>query len=390
MRSVLTINLLAVTALVAGCGGSDPTTPPLRVVRDDPSGVPMAGLTAAEEEVFDRGDALFAHEYRATQGLGPLYIRASCESCHGSDGRGPGFVERAIVVGADGYTPVTDQSTVPYGPVLRPFYVAPATRGVTLPDGVPNVLRSTRVGPPVFGRGAMEAVDASELDRVAREESAAGRVHGRVARLADGRVGRFGLKARVATLLDFAADAFRGDMGLTSPTFPDEVPNPDGVTDDQRPGVDLDQRALDDVGAYLRALAIPRREGLTDAGRAAFERARCGDCHTPTLRTSPTAQPAVLAGTAVDVYTDMLLHDMGAGLADGAAEGDAGPRDWRTAPLMGLRFARAYLHDGRARTLDDAVRMHRGDGSDANGSVDAYAALSETERAALLAFLQRL
>jgi CxxC motif-containing protein (DUF1111 family) len=388
----MTPRALALAAALAatGCGGGDGPAP-LRLVLDDPTDAPMRGLSADEQAGFDRGDALFARQYLPTQGLGPVFVRASCASCHAADGRGPGFVERAIAVGADGYTPAPDQSVMPFGPVVRPYFVAPATRGVEAPaEGTPGLLRSVRVGPAVFGRGWIEAVDESEPARVAAAQGLAGRVHGRVPRLADGRLGRFGLKARIATLEEFAADAFRGDMGLTSPLAPTEVANAEGLADDQRPGVDLDQASVGDVGAYLRALALPRREGIDPRGRALFERARCSDCHVPALRTRADARPAVLASTEAEIYSDLLLHDMGAGLADGVAEGAAGPRDWRTAPLIGLRFFRSMLHDGRARSLEEAVRMHRGDESEANGSVDAFEALPAADRAALLDFVGRL
>ncbi|MEZ4411196.1 MAG: di-heme oxidoredictase family protein, partial [Polyangiales bacterium] len=311
-------------------------------MRDDPTDLPVAGLSPDEAARFDRGDARFSQVFRASQGLGPVYIRASCAACHAGDGRGPGFVERAVAVGPDGYTPLEGSSAFPYGPVLRPYYLPPATRGVE-PDEGAELLRSTRVGPPVFARGWIAAVSDEAIVAAAEREAREGRVRGRVARLDDGRVGRFGLKARVATLEAFTADAFVSDMGLTSPARPVEVPNAEGVTDDARPGVDLTADDIDDVSFYVRALALPRREGLTDAGRAAFARAGCADCHAPSLATRPDARPAVMAGASAELYSDLLLHDMGVGLADGAREGAAGPRDWRTAPLVGLRFARRLM-----------------------------------------------
>ncbi len=391
LRPGATATAVALLAALSGCGEAPGPATPLRVVREDPTDVPMRGLSPDEQSGFDRGDVFFARQYLPSQGLGPLYVRASCASCHASDSRGPGFVERAIAVGRDGYTPAPDQSLMPFGPVVRPYFVPPATRGLDAPpDETPGLLRSLRLGPAVFGRGWIEAIDDSELLRLADEEARAGRVHGRVPRLADGRIGRFGLKSRVATLEEFAADAYRGDMGLTSPLFPAEVPNADGLTDDQRPGVDLDLQTVRDVGAYLRALAMPRREGLDARGRDLFERSRCADCHAPSLRTRADARPAPLASTDAAIYSDLLLHDMGASLADGSVEGAAGPRDWRTAPLMGLRFFRSFLHDGRARSIEEAVRMHRGEGSEANASVDAFEALAASDRAALLDHVGRL
>jgi CxxC motif-containing protein (DUF1111 family) len=391
MRVLITTVFFVALAALVGCSGDPEATPPLRLVREDPTNLPLRGLTDEEQAGFTRGDVLFDREYLPSQGLGPVYIRTSCASCHARDGRGPGLVERAIEVGEDGFTPLPVQAAMPYGPVLRPYYVAPATRSIDVVAGsTARLLRSVRIGPAVFGRSWMEAIDEAEVVRVAADEARVGRVHGRVPRLADGRLGRFGLKSRVATLEDFAADAFRGDMGLTSPVFPTEVANPDGLTDDGRPGVDLTMDTVRDVGAYVAALAIPRREGLTAEGRAAFERARCSDCHTPSMRTRADARPRVLSSANAEVFTDMLLHDMGRELADGSAEAGAGPRDWRTAPLMGLRHFRSFLHDGRARTLEEAVRLHGGDGSDANDSVAAFDRLSPTDRALLLDYVGRL
>lgn len=384
------VALVSAVALLGGCGDAASSGPALMLRGDDPSNLPMAALTREERASFDRGDPIFARVFRESQGLGPVYIRASCASCHASDGRGPGAVERVLAVEADGYTPRADQSVMPWGPVLRPFFVAPATRGVDAPERDEGVLRSRRVGPAVFGRGWMEAVDPAELARLAWEQARGGELRGRVPWLPDGSLGRFGLKSRVATLEGFAADALRGDMGITSPALPDEVPNPDGLRDDARPGVDVGAEVVRDLGGYLQGLAMPARRALNPLGRSVFERIGCAGCHAPALATRADAPVRATRGARAEVYTDMLLHDMGAGLADGSAEGAAGPRDWRTAPLIGLRFFRAYLHDGRARTLDDAARMHRGEGSEANASVDRYEALPDPERAALLAFIQAL
>lgn len=360
------------------------------MVGDDPSDQPLASLTPEEQRRFDEGDALFDRAFREVQGLGPVYIRTSCAACHEADGRGPGAVERYIAVEPDGFTPSRDQSAMPWGPVVRPFYASPATRGVTAPTPATGLLASRRVGPAVFGRGWMEAIDDREIERVAMEQPRGSPLRGRVPRLADGRIGRFGLKSRVVTLEEFSADALRGDMGITSPLFPEEVPNPEGISDDARPGLDVGTDVVRALGGYVAGLAIPRRVTSDPLGRSAFERAGCAGCHVPSLATRADAPIAAMRSARAEVYSDMLLHDMGASLADGSVEGAAGPRDWRTAPLMGLRFFRAYLHDGRARTLDDAVRMHRGDGSEANDSVDRYAALPEPERRALIAFLQTL
>jgi CxxC motif-containing protein (DUF1111 family) len=373
-----------VLAGLAGCG------PELRMVGADPTDLPVSMLTAAQRAQFDEGDALFERPFRASEGLGPVYIRASCAACHADDGRGPGSVQRLAALDGNGDPLRDSMALLPFGSVVRPEYVPPATRGVLAPED-PRVFRSLRIGPAVFGRGWIEAVQESEVERLAMEQRASGGpVHGRVARLMDGRLGRFGVKARIATLREFAADAFRGDMGLTSSLFATEVPNPDGLTDDARPGVDLTDAQIDAVGLYVSAIAMPARMIADPSANALFERAQCAQCHVPSLATRADYPLAAIAGQRAEIYSDLLLHDMGKSLADGIAEAGAGPRDWRTAPLIGMRFSRTFLHDGRASTIDEAIRAHGGEGSEANDSVRAYEALSQGERERLVAFVRSL
>lgn len=389
LRTGINISLSLSALALAACAAE----PPLMVVREDPTGLPLADLTADERAAFDRGDAIFERTFRDTQGLGPVYIRAACSACHEADAKGPGAVTRMAVVEADGLTMAADQtSLLPWGPVVRPLFTAGATRGITPPGDAPAVRVSRRVGPAVFGRGWIEAVDDAEIERLAAAQAAAGGpVRGLVPRLSDGRIGRFGVKARVATLEEFAADAFQGDMGLTSPLRPTELPNPDGLADDESPGIDLPADAVRDAAAYVRLLAMPRRDGLTEPGRALFASTGCAACHAPALRTRADYPVAALAGRDAEIYSDLLLHAMGTDLADGLREGTAaGEQHWRTAPLIGVRHLRNYLHDGRATTVEQAVQLHRGPGSEANASVDAFDALSAADRAALLDFVGRL
>jgi CxxC motif-containing protein (DUF1111 family) len=267
---------------------------------------------------------------------------------------------------------------------------------------------SLRVGPPVLGRGYLEAVGDAEIVRAADAQAGRGDgVHGRVGyvvygsepnpdptfnphRKGDLVIGRFGMKARIATIDEFTADALQGDMGITSPLRPTEIPNPDGLTDDLKPGIDVTAESVNRRAMYVRLTAIPRRAGLTGEGRALFESAGCAVCHAPSMRTRPDYPIALLAGIDAPVFTDLLLHDMGGGLADGVAEGGAGARDWRTAPLIGLRFDKAYLHDGRARTVEEAILLHDGDGSEAASSIARFRALSPSDHDTLLAFVRAL
>ncbi len=189
------------------------------------------------------------------------------------------------------------------------------------------------------------------------------------------------MKARIATLDDFVADAFQGDMGMTTPMRPTEPPNPDGLTDDDKPGVDLDLAHVTRVAFYLRRIAIPRRVGLTDRGAALFAQVNCSVCHAPSLKTSANYPIAQLAGIDAPVFTDMLLHDMGPALADGMTDGTSGSADWRTAPLIGERFSKTFLHDGRVTTIEAAILAHDGE---AKGAAEAFAALPADDQAALV------
>jgi CxxC motif-containing protein (DUF1111 family) len=382
----MSLSLVALV-LVASCAD----VPAYRVVGEDPTDIPVAGSTAEDVDLFVRGDALFNATYRPSQGLGPLFVRSSCQSCHAEAGRGPGAAIRMSAVEADGFTRARDQGAFPWGDQARPQFTADATRGVQVPEEAPGILVSWRLGPAVFGRGWIEAVEDAEIERVEQEQAArGGAVSGRIHRLPDGSIGRFGLKARIATLEEFTADAFLTEMGLTTTRRPTELPNPDGLVDDLRPGVDIGDDVVRQVTGYVRRLAIPRRRGRDDQGGAFFERVGCVDCHTPTLRTRADYPLAPLAGTEAWIYSDLLLHDMGTGLADGIVEGRATEREWRTSPLIGVRFQRSYLHDGRARTVEEAIRMHWTPGSEAIRSVNLFASLRPDERRALVEFVRGL
>jgi CxxC motif-containing protein (DUF1111 family) len=389
----------------AGAGDGGAPAPPSDAVDQ-----PLAAATDAQLAVFHRGDALFDHDFTSVDGLGPLYIRQSCGSCHALAGKGPGLVQKMAVVGADGTTPLADQGALPYGHTVRPYVAAtgrtpilPPTSG--LPDGGQLKL-TVRIGPALWGRGYLEAIDdASILAQQAAQAQRSDGIRGRVNRVAyhsqpnpDTRyhqhqpgeanlVGRFGLKARNATLDDFAADAFQGDMGITSPLRPSELPNPDGAADDDLPGVDVDAGTVNDAAEYMRLLAIPERASPDPRGLQLFSQARCDVCHAPSLRTRADYPVPQLAGVDAPLYTDVLLHDLGPELADGLTDESALSGEWRTAPLVGVRLQRNYLHDGRAATVEQAIRLH---GGQAAGARDAFAALSDEDRAALLAFVRGL
>jgi CxxC motif-containing protein (DUF1111 family) len=408
------LTLLAFLALghLAACSDGDDDGPPIVIGTGDPSDQPINHTPEEWIREFDRGDELFDLALRNADGLGPLYTRVSCGGCHAEASRGPGLVLKMSVVEADGITPAADQSMLGYGHTVHPLVTAGATTPIVPPEGVASVHVSTRVGPPVFGRGYMEAIPDAEIERVAAEQ--AGRddgIHGRVNYVAyasqpnpdtrfhtyqpgDQVIGRFGLKARIATLDDFAADALAGDMGITSPLRPVEFANPDGLVDDDKPGIDVTIESVNFRANYTRLLAIPRRDKTVVTGKGAtlFESTRCAVCHQPSMRTRADYPVPTLADVDAPVYSDLLIHDMGDDLADGlgTTDGDANAREWRTAPLIGIRFSRTYLHDGRADNLRDAVLAHDSAGSEAHDSITRFLALPDVDQQLLLDFVDAL
>lgn len=389
----------------AACVEDVASTEPLPQITEDPSDSPLRDLSPALEKLFLAGDAAFEARVFPAQGLGPLYIRAACASCHAADGKGPGFVQKMAAFDDDGLP-----LALPTGNTVRPFLEAGATTPILPPtDG--NIVLSVRIGPAVFGRGFIEAIDddvivAGETAQQGRDDGISGRVHRvdwqseanpdtSIHSYAPGTtnlVGRFGLKARIATLDEFTADAFQGDMGVTSPLRPSEPQNPDGIEDDLREGVDTDADTVNAVATYMRLLAIPRRTAIDDADAAValFENVRCAVCHVPSMPTSTTWPLLPLAGKDAAIFSDLLLHDMGEGLKDEIVDHDASGREWKTAPLMGLRFFTGFLHDGRAATVNDAIAAHKGEGSEANDSVARFDALSDDEKSLLLTYVESL
>lgn len=383
----------------------------------DPVDVPLDGVTSEQLKTFSDGDALFGLPLREADGLGPLYVRAGCSACHEGGGRGPGLVQKMSVVLADGLTPAADQSLLPFGHTVRPLLAADAKTPILAPSsdagadaGGAHVRVSVRVGPPIFGRGYMEAISDGEIERVAAEQAArTDGVHGRVNRVkyasqansdrsfhahapGDLVIGRFGVKARIATLDDFTADALQGDMGITSPLRPGELENPDGLVDDRKAGVDVGYDAVNLRANYMRLVAIPRRDPARP-GAALFAAAGCDACHTPSLRTRADYPIAQLAAIDAPIYSDLLLHDMGPGLSDGmvdGVDGQAHAADWRTAPLIGLRFMKTFLHDSRAHSVEEAILLHDSPGSEAHAAVTRFQALSPSDRATLLEFVDGL
>ena len=211
------------------------------------------------------------------------------------------------------------------------------------------------------------------------------------------RVGRFGWKAQQATLLAFSGDAYRNEMGITNDLFPEELAF--GITKEQmalcdripdpedRPNRRTRRRAIDNFEAFMKFLAPAGRGPIDDiarAGEIVFRSVGCAACHVPSLQTGPSANP-VFHNKAVPLFSDLLLHDVGTG--DGIRQEAAGPQEFRTPALWGLRLRRPLLHDGTAATIEDAIGRHDNEAAPARSR---FLALSPEQRAALLAFLKSL
>jgi CxxC motif-containing protein (DUF1111 family) len=250
-----------------------------------------------------------------------------------------------------------------------------------------TALRST---PLIFGLGLMEAVSDRTIKQLARIPYRDG-VHGRAAILPDGRVGRFGRKATVASLDEFNAGAFFNEMGVTNALNVVE-----GTVAGQplTPGVDLatdpelDPLSLSATSTFVKMLGPVSPAALTPEtrfGRNLFYLVGCTNCHLPVLRTDNSPIPA-LRFRWFRAYTDLLLHDMGSENAD-ICNGVAGPSDFRTQPLIGMQFLDMFMHDGLAATVEEAIQRH---GGEASAARDKFRALDQQEQAALVAFVRSL
>jgi CxxC motif-containing protein (DUF1111 family) len=269
-----------------------------------------------------------------------------------------------------------------------------------------RLLTSPRVAPAMIGLGLLEAVpEAALLARADADDRDGDGVSGRANVVWDEQrrataLGRFGWKAEQPTVLQQTAGAFAGDMGITSSLVPSENHTRGQRAAAGRPSggaPEISDELLRQVALYARTLGVPARRGWDDAGvrrgEALFGRAGCAACHVPELVTGPVADLPELSGQVIHAYTDLLLHDMGADLADGRPAFAADGREWRTPPLWGLGLVPVvnghalYLHDGRARGLSEAVLWHGGEAAAARA---AFVSMSVSERRDLLAFVGSL
>lgn len=380
-------------ALVLGAGAA-------ACPRPAQPGDPLPGLSTADRARFDSGRIVFDSVFTPETGLGPLFNAEACGECHeepAPGGVGDEVERHATAWHADappGSRPC-DELVAQGGPVFQQR-VTPALRAAVGIDSEPVPPQATaiaaRTSPDIFGFGLLDAVPDSAILALADPDDRDGDgISGRPNRFFDGRLGRFGRKALVPTLREFNDGAFPIEQGITNPAVPAEGtfgdrPFPAGT--DPTPDPELSREAIDLVDFFVRRLAPPspqRQSREARRGREAFARAGCDRCHVPALRTGDSPVPQ-LRYREVAAYTDLLLHDMGPELAD-ICFALATPSEFRTEPLMGVRLATRFLHDGRAGTLEEAIDAHDGEGA---RSRDLFRALAPAERAALVAFLKTL
>lgn len=425
---------------------------------------PSANVGFDGELSFRVGNGLFRKLWvqaptstQASDGLGPFYNARACQSCHIKDGRGhpPESAEDDAVsiflrvsvpggeapMGIAGWHPT--QPDPVYGGQLQDF----ATNGlraeyrfdvtyteepVFLSGGETAVLRvptytaadlgygpldpgamlSPRVAPQMIGLGLVEAIPAEDILAHADPDDLDGDgISGRasiVPSLEFGApmLGRFGWKAGAPTVRQQSADAFAGDIGISTPLHLDPWGDCTGAQADCRAapmgdgdarGTEADAEALDLVAFYSRNLAVPARRDIDDPqvlrGKEVFYDTGCISCHVPKFVTARLEEGNAQSFQLIWPYSDFLLHDMGPGLADNRPEGVADGQEWRTAPLWGTALngqvtgAETYLHDGRARSLLEAVLWH---GGEAEAQRDAVVAMPPADRAALIRYLESL
>ncbi len=372
-------------------------------------------------------------------GLGPIFSNVSCISCHHNDGKGnptSGLVNSSLLLRLS-----LPGSNANGGPLPLPgfglqlqdvgtFNVLPeaklsisyTTKKITLADGTIISLRSpaytlsnpyiplpagylssARMAPPFFGLGFIENIAEQTILSFADENDANGDgISGRPNYVYDPMtktrmIGRFGMKANTATIATQVASAYSQDMGITTSIFPTESCfgqlQYDGKPDDP----ELPDSILNAAIFYIKTLAVPARRNVTDAvnlqGEQIFKQIACSNCHIPTMNTGVDVTLPAISNQRIHPYTDLLLHDMGAGLADGRPDFLATGTEWKTPALWGIGLFQKtsgtafYLHDGRARSIEEAILWHDGEAAAAKNK---FIQLSGTDRTALVKFIKSL
>ncbi|WP_296256610.1 MULTISPECIES: di-heme oxidoredictase family protein [unclassified Pseudomonas] len=391
----------------------------------------------------------------ARDGLGPLFNTNACQNCHIKDGRGhppepgaenavsmlvrlsipddPAYADRLRKLGLTpepvygiqlqdmaipGITPEAkvrveyDSMTVHFRDGTPAHLRRPTLRITQLGYGPihPQARTSARIAPPMIGLGLLEAIPEAAILANANPDNRNGTgITGTPNRVWDDAqqkpvLGRFGWKASQPSIQQQNVHALAGDMGLTTTLRPADDCTPSQTACLQAPSgkgpngePEVSDNILRLITFYTRNLGVPARRDVADPqvlqGKNLFFKAGCQQCHTPQFTTATDAAEPELANQVIRPYTDLLLHDMGEGLADNLSEFQASGRQWRTAPLWGIGLTETvsghtrFLHDGRARNLMEAVLWHGGEALPAQRQVLAF---DEQQRAALLAFLNSL
>jgi len=362
-------------------------------------GSPLASITPQEHELFRLGLEDFTEVEGAADGLGPAFNGTSCAGCHNVPSIGGTSTITEVRAG------YRDQDgkfhELEGGTLFHLFSVPPHTCQPKIPEGANVIARRAPI--PLFGAGLVEAIaDETIAAGEDPEDRNADGIRGRAARITDVvtgqlRIGRFGWKAQHATLLGFAGDAYRNEMGITNDLFREEDARgfsaeqlklcsvTRGLEDlrDRRTGL----RGIDNFANFMRFLAPVEgspADSLARAGQALFTSIGCATCHTPILMTAANRNP-VFDRKAVALYSDLLLHDIGTG--DGIEQASADANEIRTPALWGLRLRRPLLHDGSAATPAEAILRHS---VEAESVIKAFQALPESGRNAVLEFLRTL
>jgi CxxC motif-containing protein (DUF1111 family) len=390
------------------------------------AGRPLPGLSVPENALFVKGQSTFSEVETVSSGLGPRFNLDSCAGCHARPalgGSSPDINPQIAVATSNGAHNSIPPFLTANGPVIEVRFRRNAdgtpdggvhslfviTGRSDAPPGC-NVVQddysntgnlSFRIPTPVFGLGLVESIPDSALRQNLAANNALKRQLGIRGRLNisanDGTVTRFGWKAQNKSLAIFSGEAYNVEIGVTNELFPNEREDNAGCAVNPTPEDRTDpntQQPSDVVvfSAFMRFLDAPQpapTTASTQNGSALFQQIGCAACHTPILTTG-TSYSAALSGKPVNLFSDLALHTMGSGLEDDIVQGNAGPQDFRTAPLWGLGQRTFLLHDGRTRDLVQAIQMHASPGSEANGVIQAFQSLAPQQKQDLLNFLRSL
>jgi CxxC motif-containing protein (DUF1111 family) len=368
---------------------------------------PIAGLTSTQLASFNAGKTAFSTAEDVDEGLGPVFNDVSCIACHSQSGTGGGS-ERIETRWGNTVNGVFDPLASKGGSLQQDHGIGQVNKAngslcaVFNPEAQPagsNTIAFRRTT-PLFGLGLVNATPDSVFTNLAAQQKTqnsaiAGRVN-MVTNLDQGgkvTVGRFGWKAQVPTLHQFSGDAYLNEMGITSAQFPNEnCPQGNCALLACNPVPELNDADGEDVEAFadfMTLLAPPARGTITTtvtAGQTVFTSTGCAFCHTPDLKSGSSAI-AALANKTYHPYSDFLLHDMGSNGDGIGGQGQAKPREMRTAPLWGVRGISKLLHGGTAVDFEQAIQQHGGQGSTARSKFNT---LTATQKSQLFAFLNSL